>query len=100
MHGDPVETEIKWRLVDTEHRDRLNARLAEMGALNKGVDIERNIVLDRQGQLTSAGCLLRLRAYQGTKTATLTWKGPRDASERYKTANRERARSHERRSDA
>ncbi len=67
-----VERELKFSSV--EH-DRLRDRLIEMEAERVWASsLEENWLLDREGELEAAGCVLRLR--QDTRGAWLTFKGP------------------------
>ena len=67
-----VERELKFAGVDLE---RLRERLTELEAERiRPAAFEDNLVLDRQGELQKAGCLLRVRS-DGHR-ARLTFKGP------------------------
>ena len=78
------EIEAKFRLPDPEP---LRAQLSASGAVRLGRVLEVNRLFDApDGRLKSAGCGLRVRSWQsldgdGATGATLTFKGPRDASE-------------------
>jgi predicted adenylyl cyclase CyaB len=68
----PLEREVKFAGVEL---DRLRQRLAELEAERRAPPtFEDNWVLDRDGALASAGCLLRLR--DDGRGAALTFKGP------------------------
>jgi adenylate cyclase, class 2 len=70
--GSAVETEIKLRVKDPGEARRL---LEGAGFhVARGRRFERNLVLDRDGELNGAGMLLRLR--QDGRRVVLTFKGP------------------------
>jgi len=69
---DPVERELKFAQVDLEG---LRARLVEMEAERIApAAFEDNWILDRNGELEAAGCVLRLR--EDGRGALVTFKGP------------------------
>ncbi len=73
MSGDaPLERELKFPCPDLgELRERLRGLEAER---LRPASFEDNLVLDRDGRLVAAGCLLRLRI--DGSGARLTYKGP------------------------
>lgn len=79
------ETEAKIRLEPGELdavRERLRAADAQPGR----IDDEDNLLFDdASGGIRGGGQTLRLRRYAGRAEATLTFKGVRDASSRYKS---------------
>jgi adenylate cyclase class 2 len=72
-HDTGVETEIKFRIGSVK---AAAARLAACGFILVHPEAEEVSVLwDREGELRSRGCALRVRRYHGE--GILTWKGPR-----------------------
>ncbi len=72
MAGKSQERELKFAAPDLE---RLRERLIELEAERLSPSsFEDNWVLDRQGELKAAGCVLRLRS--DGQGARLTYKGP------------------------
>ena len=72
-HADHVEIEMKFRIPALEPA---RLRLEACGfALAHAQGGEVSVLWDRNGELRSQGCALRLRRYDGQ--ATLTWKGTR-----------------------
>jgi adenylate cyclase class 2 len=70
--GDGVERELKFACDDLE---TVRERLAELEAERQAAAaFEDNLVFDRDGELESAGCVLRLRSDR--RGARLTVKGP------------------------
>lgn len=79
-HAAPLEIEIKLRLTSL---DGVRLRLAAAGFAMAHAEAEETSVLwDRQGELRGQDSALRLRRYGAT--ATLTWKGRRQADARLK----------------
>ena len=69
----PIETEVKLRVPSL---GRLAPRLEELGfRLEIPAQPERSVLWDREAELFSQGCALRVRTYAGR--AWLTWKGPK-----------------------
>lgn len=68
---DPVERELKFAQVDL---DALRSRLLEMEAERVApAALEENWILDKNGELEAAGCVLRLR--EDGRGALITFKG-------------------------
>lgn len=75
--SESLERELKFREVDL---DRLRQRLGELEAERVSASaFEENLVFDRDGELTAAGRLLRLRT--DSQGARLTFKGPAEFDE-------------------
>ena len=70
--SNPIETEVKLRIPST---DALRPLLAALSFLSvEPMQDEESTLWDRNGELLSKGCALRLRRYGGK--SLLTWKGP------------------------
>lgn len=75
-----LERELKFAAVEHE---RLRERLRELEAeRRRAPSFEDNLILDRDGELAAAGCILRLRT--DGHGARLTFKGPPRFEERVK----------------
>ncbi|MBC7796749.1 MAG: class IV adenylate cyclase [Pyrinomonadaceae bacterium] len=73
-----VETEKKYRLT-IEQRERVSARLNEIGATFHGEDFEEN-TLFRGGILSLKPCVLRLRRTDGKSTLTFKQRLPSETT--------------------
>lgn len=72
-HRPALETELKLRIPALEP---VEERLRALGFAEQiPAQAELSVLWDRNGELLSAGCALRLRSYAGG--TLLTWKGPR-----------------------
>jgi len=75
----PLEIEVKFRV---DSHDGVRAKLARLGAARVGAVLEANHIFDKADRsLSAADCGLRVRTMTafdgGPRTATLTFKGPR-----------------------
>ncbi len=68
----PIETEVKLRIPSTDAMQPLLAALSFLPV--EPMQDEESTLWDRDGELLSKGCALRLRTYGGK--CLLTWKGP------------------------
>jgi predicted adenylyl cyclase CyaB len=76
MRKTPIETEAKWRLAGRPAVVRLRRNLRSAGGKFLGSDGEENFLLDRDGEVQTAGHVLRIRIVAKGARALLTWKGP------------------------
>jgi adenylate cyclase class 2 len=71
----PIETEVKLRIPSIQE---VAPKLVVVGfQLEIPAQCERSVLWDREAELFSQGCALRLRSYAGA--SWITWKGPKVA---------------------